>query len=84
MSESKEHLLADAESSYHDASTADEHLSLHRQMSGAGLTKSLSFWKCLRIAAYTWAVLCTVPALLFLVDTISNDACYVPIYTERT
>jgi hypothetical protein len=82
MSESREHLLTEAESSYRDSSSPDDRLPLRRRVSEASFTKSPSLWKYARLAAYTWAALCTVPALLFLVDTASRNV-YSPYYLPR-
>jgi len=71
---SKEHLLSDAESSsYHDDSSSsnDDH-SEERRLSYSSITKSPSFWRYLTIAAYSWAILCTVPAVLYGVNLVAD------------
>jgi len=69
---SKEHLLGDAESSYHDDSSSfnDDH-SESRRLSNSSITKSPSFWRYLTIAAYSWAALSTIPAVLYGVQLIA-------------
>lgn len=73
MSESKERLLDDRESFDYDDSTVESHDELRRKLSNISFTDSPSLRKYLTIAAYAWAALCTIPALLFLVQLVSTN-----------
>lgn len=73
MSESKERLLDGRESFDYDDSTVEDHEELRRKVSNLSFTDSPSLRRYLTIAAYAWAAVCTIPALMFFVQFVSSN-----------
>jgi len=77
MSEVKEHLLGDEhELEFEDSPTGSENSGnddtlYHRT---ADFLKSPSLARYLTLAAYVWAALCTIPALIFFIR-LANHVC---------
>lgn len=72
MSEAKEHLLGEEYELESEDNPAGSDVALHRNTSDTSFVKSPSLKKYLTLAAYAWAALCTIPALLFFIRLASH------------